>query len=211
MLDKYGGGVEHTWDFKSKLMGCTRQESSAMIVNHYHLPLTVQEYMDECALLHKKIFPFVKPLPGVERLIHHLHANDIPMAVATSSTRSVYELKTSLNKDLFSLFDLHVVCSDDPGIEHGKPSPDLFLAAQQRLGNPPSENCLVFEDAINGIQAAQNAKMHAVWIPDNNLLKILDSSPDSYGASVVLDSMTAFDPKVFSLPEFDNDDKTQQE
>lgn len=131
-----------------------------MVVDEYKLPMTVDEYMDICSKLHEERFPLVKPLPGVERLVRHLHRHGIPMAVATSSTRPKFELKTSRNKDLFALFD-YVICGDDPGIQNGKPAADLFLAAQRALGNPPSENCLVFEDAINGVQAGLNAKMHA--------------------------------------------------
>ncbi|KAG2221039.1 hypothetical protein INT45_009288 [Circinella minor] len=201
ILDKYAGGVKFTWDVKSKLMGRTGIESATMVVEHYKLPMTVQEYIDKSAVMHEERFPLVKPLAGVERLVRHLHAKGIPMAVATSSTRSRFELKTTLNKELFSLFD-HIVCGDDAGIKHGKPAPDIFLAAQERLGNPPAENCLVFEDATNGVAAALNAKMHVVWIPDVNLLNIT-GDPDSHGATVVLESMMDFDPKPFSLPAFE--------
>ncbi|KAI9496522.1 HAD-like domain-containing protein [Zychaea mexicana] len=201
LLDKYADGVKFTWDVKSKLMGRTGTESASMVVDHYKLPMSVQEYMDKSSVMHEERFPLVKPLPGVERLIRHLHAKGVPMAVATSSTRSKFELKTSLNDELFSLFD-YIVCGDDAGIERGKPAPDIFLAAQQRLGNPPAENCLVFEDATNGVQAALNAKMHVVWIPDANLLKI-SGDPDSHGAAAVLESMTDFEPEAFELPVFD--------
>ena len=53
-----------------------------------------------------------------------------------------------------------IICWDDAEIKNGKPAPDLFLAAQRRLGNPPAENCLVFEDAINCVKAAINSKMN---------------------------------------------------
>ncbi|KAI8143379.1 HAD-like domain-containing protein [Fennellomyces sp. T-0311] len=201
ILDKYADGVKFTWDVKSKLMGRTGIESATMVVEHYKLPMSVQEYIDKSTVLHEERFPLVQPLPGVERLIRHLHAKRIPMAVATSSTRSRFELKTSRCKELFSLFE-HVICGDDPGIERGKPAPDLFLAAQQRLGNPPAENCLVFEDATNGVQAGLNAKMHVVWIPDSNLLTVA-GDPGSHGATVVLESMVDFDPEFFSLPGYD--------
>lgn len=160
ILDKYANGVRFTWEVKSKLMGRTGTESAAMVVDEYKLPMTVEEYLDITGQLQEERFPMVKPLPGVERLVRHLHQHGVPMAVATSSTRSKFELKTSRNKELFALFD-HIICGDDPEIKNGKPSPDLFLAAQRRLGSPPAENCLVFEDAVNGVQAALNANMHA--------------------------------------------------
>ncbi|RCI00525.1 Pseudouridine-5'-phosphatase [Rhizopus azygosporus] len=199
ILDKYANGVKFTWDVKSKLMGKTGDESAAMVVKTYNLPMTTQEYLKITSIIQEDLFPHAKVLPGVERLIRHLHAHKIPMAVATSSTRSKFELKTSLNKELFEMFDA-IICGDDAEIKNGKPAPDLFLAAQRRLGNPPAENCLVFEDAINGVQAAINAKMNVVWIPDENIRKLAD---DEHGATIVLDSMEDFIPELFFLPAFE--------
>ncbi|KAI9304205.1 HAD-like domain-containing protein [Cunninghamella echinulata] len=200
ILDKYANGAKFTWEVKSKLMGRTGYESASMVVKTYKLPLTVDEYLQIMGEIQHELFPLVQPLAGVERLIKHLHEQHIPMAVATSSTRSKFELKTSKNKELFALFD-HIVCGDDDGIENGKPSPDLFLAAQQRLGNPPSDQCLVFEDAVNGVQAALNAKMHVIWIPDENILK-LSGANETHGAIEVLKSMEDFDPSKYALPGF---------
>ena len=50
-------------------------------------------------------------------------------------------------------------------VEKGKPSPDIFLLAAQKLGIPPSE-CLVFEDSPNGIRAASAAGMIPILVPD---------------------------------------------
>ncbi|SAM04619.1 hypothetical protein [Absidia glauca] len=200
ILDQYANGAKFTWDVKSQLMGRTGDESAKMVVDTYKLPMTVQEYLDITAKIQHEKFPLVRPLEGVERLIRHLHLHNIPIAVATSSTRSKFELKTSQNKDLFALFDF-IVCGDDDGIKNGKPSPDLFLVAQQRLGNPPSDQCLVFEDAVNGVQAALNANMHVIWIPDENILK-LSNDGETHGATEVLSSMADFDPMTFELPAF---------
>ncbi|KAL0077734.1 HAD-like domain-containing protein [Phycomyces blakesleeanus] len=200
VLDKYANGARFTWDVKSTLMGRTSLESAAMVIKAYTLPMSVHEYLTIISQLQESLFPLVKPLSGVERLIRHLHAKGVPIAVATSSTREKYELKTSLHKELFELFD-HIVCGDDKGIVNGKPSPELFLVAQQRLGNPPAENCLVFEDAVNGVEAALNAKMHVVWIPDANILA-LGKDNETHGATVVLDSMEKFVPEQFGLPPY---------
>ncbi|KAI8054951.1 HAD-like domain-containing protein [Gilbertella persicaria] len=199
ILDKYADGVKFTWEVKSKLMGRNGDESAAMVVDTYQLPMTTQEYLAMTSIIQEDLFPHVKLLPGVEKLVRHLKAHNIPIAVATSSTRAKFELKTSLNKEIFTLFDV-IVCGDDPEIKRGKPSPDLFLAAQKKLGHPASENCLVFEDAVNGVQAALNASMHVVWIPDENI-KALTGEHD-HGATCVLPSMAYFVPEAFSLPPF---------
>jgi pseudouridine-5'-monophosphatase len=178
-----------------------------MIVEHFDLPMTPEEYMDISAKIQEEKFPLCKPLPGVEKLITHLHAHNIPIAVATSSMRSKFDIKTTSCRDMFKLFD-YIVCGDDADIKKGKPAPDIFLAAQNRLGNPPAENCLVFEDAINGIEAGLAANMHVVWIPDINLLE-LNGKEKTHGACKVLESMAHFDPEHFSLPAFKADDHSK--
>lgn len=189
VLDKYAPGQHFTWDFKSKLMGrighevsevliCRRYsafhcvltrhtQSAAMIVEHFNLPMTPDQYLEISSKIQEEKFPFCKPLPGVERLIQHLHDHNIPIAVATSSTRSKFEAKTTSCRDMFKLFD-YIICGDDADIKKGKPAPDIFLAAQRKLGNPPAENCLVFEDAINGIEAGLAANMHVSYLRKNN-------------------------------------------
>ena len=49
-------------------------------------------------------------------------------------------------------------------VTHGKPSPEMFLLAAKKMGAAP-DNCLVFEDAIPGIQAAEAAGMKWVRVP----------------------------------------------
>jgi pseudouridine-5'-monophosphatase len=57
------------------------------------------------------------------------------------------------------MFD-SITCGDDPDVKNGKPAPDLFLSSWKNFNSPPLNQCLVFEDAINGIHAALNAKMN---------------------------------------------------
>eukprot|EP00933_Yihiella_yeosuensis_P008481 TRINITY_DN113945_c0_g1_i1.p3 TRINITY_DN113945_c0_g1~~TRINITY_DN113945_c0_g1_i1.p3 ORF type:complete len:108 (+),score=27.50 TRINITY_DN113945_c0_g1_i1:27-326(+) len=61
-----------------------------------------------------------------------------------------------------------VVTGDDPAVKRGKPAPDIFLEAANRLGAPPGE-CVAFEDSPHGIAAAKDAGMYAVAIPDERL------------------------------------------
>lgn len=115
-------------------------------------------------------------LPGVERLVAHLAAHRVPIAIATGSVRHEYEIKTAHLQHVFARFGGHVVCGDD-GTGRGKPFPDVFLAAARALGRAvgPNEDDgvgdaeraerargLVFEDAIPGMQAGKRAGMSGV-------------------------------------------------
>lgn len=102
----------------------------------------------------------LQPLPGVKAFIENAKAAGVLLAVATSAD----EVKLHINlreMDLNpQLFDALVNGLD---IEHKKPSPDIFLEAARRLGVDPA-NATVFEDAINGVQAAKAAGAHCVGI-----------------------------------------------
>jgi HAD superfamily hydrolase (TIGR01509 family) len=110
--------------------------------------------------LYYQLLPQLKPIPEVLEIINAQHGR-IPFAVVSggrldSVTRSLTVL------GLMDKFDT-IVGSDD--YTHGKPAPDAFLLAAERLGVPPA-NCLVFEDTNLGIQAATAAGMAFVKVPE---------------------------------------------
>jgi beta-phosphoglucomutase family hydrolase len=102
--------------------------------------------------------PEVAPIEPVVALVHHYHGR-LPMAVATGGTRSICR-KTLRALGLDDKFAALVTADD---VEHGKPAPDIFLEAARRLGVAPGE-CVAFEDADLGLQAARAAGMTAVDI-----------------------------------------------
>lgn len=102
--------------------------------------------------------PQLKAIPEVLEHIEAQHGR-IPFAVVSGSRRaSVVGSLTALG--LLDKFDV-LVCAED--YKHGKPAPDCFLMAAQKLGIAP-ESCLVFEDTDLGIQAATAAGMKSVLV-----------------------------------------------
>lgn len=81
---------------------------------------------------------------GVNRFIRHLHKNNVPFAIATSSGKKSFDFKTTKHKSLFSLFH-HVV--NGPDVKKGKPAPDIFLECASRFPDNPPPN-KVFEHNI---------------------------------------------------------------
>lgn len=110
------------------------------------------------ALYHEQL-PQLQPIPAVVEHVHAQHGR-IPLAVVSGSRRaSVVGSLTALG--LLDKFDT-LVCAED--YTHGKPAPDCFLLAAERLAVPPSA-CLVFEDTDLGIEAATAAGMASVRVP----------------------------------------------
>jgi HAD superfamily hydrolase (TIGR01509 family) len=99
--------------------------------------------------------------PGLLVLLDHLEKLGIPKAVATSSDRSVAERKMQLAgiRDRFSI----LACGDE--VRQGKPAPDIFLLAAERLGIPPAF-CVGFEDSTAGLRSLHAAGIRSVFIKD---------------------------------------------
>ncbi|CAL4997716.1 unnamed protein product [Urochloa decumbens] len=197
ILARYGKVFD--WSLKAKMMGKKAAESARIFVDECGLDglLTPEQFLEERESMLQALFPSCTKLPGVLRLIHHLHANGIPMAVATGSHKRHFALKTQNHQEMFSLMH-HVVMGDDPEVKAGKPSPDIFLAAMRRFeGNVEPSKCLVFEDAPSGVAAAKNAGMSAVMVPDPRL----DVSYHK-GADQVICSLLDFKPSEWGLPPF---------
>ena len=88
------------------------------------------------------------------------HHGKVPLAVATGGTRKIATL-TLEKAGILDLFDT-IVTADD--VECGKPDPEVFLKAAERIGVDPKD-CVAFEDAAPGIMAAQTAGMKVVSVP----------------------------------------------
>ena len=98
---------------------------------------------------------------GVRELLDFLDKISMPRAVATSTEydRAIYKLSLTNLLDHFPI----VIAGDQ--VQKGKPAPDIFLTAAAQLGVLP-EGCLVLEDSDAGIQAAYDAGMTPIMIPD---------------------------------------------
>jgi beta-phosphoglucomutase family hydrolase len=98
-------------------------------------------------------------LPGVIRYLKSLQEANIPCVIGTSTQRANVEFILEMTE--LRPFFQDMVTSED--VSHGKPDPEVFLKAAERAGLPP-ENCVVFEDALYGIQAAKAGGMAAVGV-----------------------------------------------
>ena len=99
--------------------------------------------------------------PGVLRLLRALHSTAIPCAVASSTAHREVERRLE-RAGLLGFFD--AVCGGDE-VARGKPEPDLYLLAVERLGIE-ARHCVAFEDSNYGARAALAAGLAVVVVPD---------------------------------------------
>lgn len=102
-------------------------------------------------------------LPDVPRVLRFLKSRNLPIALGSASKNA----RPILEKvQLLPYFDVIV---DGNSVTKAKPDPEVFLLAAQQLGADPS-SCVVFEDAVAGIEAANAAHMTSIGIGDATIL-----------------------------------------
>lgn len=181
ILHRYGK-PDLPWSIKAQLQGRPGPQAGEIFHSWAQLPIDNEQFMAEQKELQVALFPNTKPLPGVLDLLAGLKKRGVHMALATSSNKNNFKIKSSHLGDLFRNFEPeHQVLGDDPRIPagRGKPAPDIYLLALATLnetlvaqGEDPiqPEECLVFEDSVPGIESGRRAGMQAVWVPHPGLL-----------------------------------------
>jgi pseudouridine-5'-monophosphatase len=187
-------GHDLEWSFKVKLMGKTPLEASRMTCEYRNLSESPESLCARRSAVENRYWGSVPLMPGALALVRGLSDRKIRQAIATASNRPSFELKSTANRELVCQMD-HVVCGDE--VAHGKPEPDLFLAALRKWEGIAPENALVFEDSPLGIAAANRAGMPAVFIPDPHVDPVESLKEYDAKAILTIESLEAFDFQLF--------------
>jgi len=133
-------------------------------------PIEINLLADRKEVLYRELVreQGVVVLPGARELLGALRDAGIPRAIGSSTPRLNIETIFSVT-GLGEFFD-GMVTADD--VTHGKPDPEVFLKAAATLGAEPAR-CVVFEDALAGIEAAHRGGMKAVGVATTNPLEAL--------------------------------------
>lgn len=166
-------GFEFTLEDNERLKGVSRMQSLEILLEIGGLQFNDQEKEEMAARKNALYVSYIEKmtpdeiLPGVELFLQELRKNKIKIALGSASKNAPMILERI---GLTALFDSVI---DGNSITEAKPNPEVFLKGAGSLGADP-KHCVVFEDAIAGIEAARNAGMRCVGIGQPDTLGMAD-------------------------------------
>ncbi len=154
----------HTLDEATyqRMVGLRSDQSIQVVLQTFDLPLTADElYAQKNEHYRQLRVNGVPVMPGLWALLEVIEARHLPWGVATSSSRAQAE---EVLAQLGLQEKCHALAAGNE-VAHGKPAPDIYLLAAQRLNVAP-DRCLALEDSLPGSQAAVAAGMLTVVVPN---------------------------------------------
>lgn len=145
---------------RQRMYGKRKEDSARIFLDGLGISTSVDAWLTWRDEHETEFFANATPKPGAVALIETLQNQRRPLAIATSSDRTLWQTKSRNHPWLKSI---PVVVTGDE-VAHGKPAPDIFLTAASRLRYDPNA-CLVFEDAASGVEAALAANMSVMFVP----------------------------------------------
>ena len=190
-------GVEFTnEEMRDKMFGHTNEDIIEYAIGEKPSKEMVEKYGKEKEALYRKRCLIdrdkFKLAPGAIEFLDYLKENNIPRTIATMSEWDNVEFYIK-EFHLENWFDLDKIVYSD-GTIPGKPAPDIFMIAADKINLSPSE-CVVIEDAIAGIQSAQRAGVKKIIAIAS--LEPLDFYKKIPAVDSIIKDFNEFDKNIF--------------
>lgn len=174
LLAEYG--TELTPDLKKPFIGLGGRDVLVALTARFGIQADIDELAARKIALYLELAAGLVGFPATVGFARALHAEGLHLAIASGS--SPEGIDTAMRAtDLEEVFPTRVSTQH---VARGKPAPDLFLEAADRVGVQPSR-CVVVEDAVHGVQAAHAAGMRCIAIPS-----VIDPFDDAFLAADLL-------------------------
>jgi len=159
VLKKYGINLEPD-EISKKYAGMAVEDWFTKEFDKANKSVDVEKAIEEkWKTLFKMSKGKIRPIEGIYDLLNHLKNNYFKLAIASASRRQFIDLVIKELK-LEKIFDALVSSTE---VKKGKPAPDIFLLAANKLEARP-EDCVVIEDGISGMEAAKKAGMKCIGL-----------------------------------------------
>jgi HAD superfamily hydrolase (TIGR01509 family) len=180
LLAEYG--VNYRGEYHRDVLGISYRLAVEFYKKTFNLSIPAEEMMRRRGEIAVDFFANkIGLFPSTREVLEELQQMNLRLAVATSSVSA--SARPFLDRhNLTPLFDV-IVTGDE--VEHGKPQPDIYLRAAEKLRVAP-DACLVIEDSLSGIAAANAANMRVAAIPD---ARFVDPGDYEQEADYVLSSL----------------------
>ncbi|MBS1446889.1 MAG: beta-phosphoglucomutase [Odoribacter sp.] len=166
-------GFEFTEKDNELLKGVSRMASLEILLNIGGINVCEEEKLKLADKKNKIYLSYItkmtseEVLPGVRDFLEDLHQNGIQIALGSASKNAKTILKQVGIEDMFDAI------ADGTNVTQAKPDPEVFQKGAELL-HLPAEECLVFEDAVAGVEAAHRAGMKCVGVSKREILKQAD-------------------------------------
>ena len=166
-------GVDFSHEENEQLKGVSRVKSLEKILEWGKKTISEEEFIELMNLKNEDYLSYINTmseadiLPGVKEVIDYLKDRNIPIALGSASKNA----RTILEK--INLFDAFDVIVDGNNVSKAKPNPEVFVKGAEQM-NANKEDCIVFEDSLAGIKAANLAGMISIGIGSKQVLKKAD-------------------------------------
>ncbi|MDJ0463710.1 HAD family phosphatase [Streptomyces sp. H27-C3] len=160
LLAQYGV-ADFRWEEHSRFIGIGTRETLEVLRAQYGIEAPLDEMLARKNRLYLELARVsTEVFPQMLALVQRLHADGVPMTVASGSSLAAIEAVLA-GTGLDALITTVVSAEEVP---YGKPAPDIFLEAARRIGADPAD-CVVLEDAAPGAAAARAAGMRCIAVP----------------------------------------------
>lgn len=150
-------------DLQACIEGKSFHETAVYFKERFLIPDSLEQMKADWNRMAWEKYEKEVPLkPGIEEFLQGCKENQIKLGIATSNSRQLMDHIAGVHR-LENYFQCIVTGCE---VERGKPSPDIYFAAADKLQVNPSK-CLVFEDIVAGIQAGKSAGMHVCAVEDD--------------------------------------------
>jgi len=175
--------VNYRGEYHRNVLGVSYRLAVEFYRNAFHVSASIEELMRRRGEIATDFFAnYVDLFPSAKTTLEHLREMKLHLAVATSSVSA--SARPFLDRTGIASYFEVIVTGDE--VQRGKPHPDIYMQTAKTLGIPP-EACLVIEDALAGVAAANAANMRVAAIPDT---RFVDAREYEMKADYVLGSLS---------------------